>query len=108
LRRRLVQAGRTITGTPRKLGRCRIKIRATNLFASITFPLTLDVGQTTDFDANGDGLPDLVVGAPGEDVGPATKAGAVNIFFGGPNGRYYSPAGVESPSRTSPGTASST
>ena len=47
-------------------------------------PLTIEVARTTDFDANGDGLPDLVVGVPGEDVGLATNAGAVNIFFGGP------------------------
>ena len=53
-------------------------------------PLTIDVVRTTDFDANGDGLPDLAVGVPGEDVGAAANAGAVNIFFGGPNGRYGS------------------
>ncbi len=84
----------TVTGTPRKLGRSRIEIRATNLFGSITFPLTIEVAPTTDFDANGDGLPDLVVGAPGEDVGPATNAGAVNIVFGAPNGRYGSAGGL--------------
>ena len=82
----------TITGTPRKLGRYPIEIRATNLFGSITMPLTLDVVRTTDFDANGDGLPDLAVGVPGEDVGAAANAGAVTIFFGGPDGRY-GPAG---------------
>lgn len=82
----------TIQGTPRKPGRYQIDIRATNLFGSITMPLTIDVARTTDFDANGDGLPDLAVGVPGEDVGAATNAGAVTIFFGGPDGRY-GPAG---------------
>jgi hypothetical protein len=84
----------TITGSPRKLGLYRIEIRATNLFGSITMPLTIDVGRTTDFDANGDGLPDLAVGVPGEDVGPAANAGAVNIIFGAPNGRYGSAGGL--------------
>lgn len=84
----------TITGTPRKLGPYRIEIRATNLFGSITMPLTIDVGRTTDFDANGDGLPDLAVGVPGEDVGPSTNAGAVSIIFGAPNGRYGSAGGL--------------
>lgn len=37
-------------------------------------------------DINGDGAPDVVAGAPGD----ATRAGAVHVFFGGPNG----PAGV--------------
>ncbi len=82
-----------ITGTPRKLGRYRIDVRATNLFGSITVPLTIDVIRTADFDANGDGLSDLVVGAPGEDVGAAQNAGAVDIFYGGPDGRYDTAGG---------------
>jgi hypothetical protein len=86
--------GPTVQGTPRKPGTYRIEIRATNLFGSITMPLTIDVARTTDFDANGDGLPDLVVGVPGEDVGPSTNAGAVDIFFGAPNGRYGSAGGL--------------
>lgn len=83
----------TIDGTPRTPGTYRIDIQATNLFGSLTIPLTIEVSRTLDFDANGDGLPDVVVGVPGEDVGPAANAGAVDIFFGGPDGRYGS-AGV--------------
>jgi hypothetical protein len=83
-----------ISGTPRKLGTYRIDVGATNLFGSITFTLTIDVRRTIDFDANGDGLPDLVVGVPGEDVGRATNAGAVDVFFGGPDGSYDAGSGL--------------
>jgi hypothetical protein len=37
-------------------------------------------------DFNGDGYPDLAVGAPGEDVGSATDAGAVNVIHGSAGG----------------------
>ncbi|MCC6624836.1 MAG: FG-GAP repeat protein [Deltaproteobacteria bacterium] len=37
-----------------------------------------------DFDA--DGLVDLAVGAPGDDVGPIQGAGVVDVFFGRPDG----------------------
>ena len=37
-------------------------------------------------DFNGDGLFDLAVGAPGEDVGAAAAAGAVNVFYGTASG----------------------
>src|SRR5262245_58460699 len=33
-------------------------------------------------DFNGDGIHDLAVGAPGEDVGSLVDAGAVSVFFG--------------------------
>lgn len=83
----------SVQGTPRKPGSYRIDIHAVNLFGSVTFPMTIAVGPATDFDANGDGLPDLVVGAPGEDVGSVSNAGAVNVFYGGPDGRYDSAGG---------------
>jgi hypothetical protein len=35
-----------------------------------------------DADCNGDGVTDLAVGAPGDDVGAAGDAGAVSVFFG--------------------------
>ncbi|MFG2606613.1 FG-GAP-like repeat-containing protein [Streptomyces sp. NPDC048514] len=37
-------------------------------------------------DVNGDGYADVAVGAPGEDVGKATEAGAVTILFGSASG----------------------
>jgi hypothetical protein len=45
------------------------------------FGATLDSG-----DFNNDGIADLAVGAPGEDVGAARDAGAVSIFFGADGG----------------------
>ena len=78
----------SIDGIPGQFGTYRIEIVATNVFGSITIPLSIEVVRTDDFDANGDGWPDLAVGVPAEDVGAAADAGAVNIFFGGPDGRY--------------------
>ena len=40
--------------------------------------------STGDFDA--DGFADLAVGAPGEDLGPAADAGAVDVLYGSPAG----------------------
>ena len=37
-------------------------------------------------DVNGDGFDDLMVGAPGEDIGTIADAGAVTLLFGGPTG----------------------
>ncbi len=37
-------------------------------------------------DFNGDGYHDLAIGAPNEDIGSATDAGAVNVLYGGPTG----------------------
>ncbi|MFC7217102.1 esterase [Streptomyces polyrhachis] len=37
-------------------------------------------------DTNGDGLPDLAIGAPGEDVGSVSNAGAVWVLRGAPGG----------------------
>lgn len=40
-------------------------------------------------DLNGDGFADLVVGAPGEDVGSIADAGAVYIYYGGKGGLKF-------------------
>jgi hypothetical protein len=40
-------------------------------------------------DFNNDGFDDLVVGAPGEDIGTINNAGAVNIFYGSSSGLRY-------------------
>ena len=37
-------------------------------------------------DFNGDGIADLAIGVPFEDIGTAADAGAVNVLFGGPLG----------------------
>ncbi len=37
-------------------------------------------------DYNGDGYGDLAIGAPGEDVGSHSNAGAVNVLYGSPSG----------------------
>lgn len=37
-------------------------------------------------DFNGDGIDDLVVGVPGEDIGATTNAGAVNVIYGSESG----------------------
>jgi hypothetical protein len=42
--------------------------------------------QQTLADVNGDGFDDLAVGAPTEDVGATSNAGAVTVLFGGPGG----------------------
>jgi hypothetical protein len=38
--------------------------------------------DANDFDANGDGVGDLAIGAPGEDLGAVVNAGAVNVLYG--------------------------
>ena len=40
------------------------------------------------FDLNGDGLPDLAIGAPSEDVGAIADAGTVTVLYGAPDGTY--------------------
>jgi hypothetical protein len=52
-------------------------------------------------DFNGDGFDDLAVGVPGEDVGGATDAGAVNLLFGSAGG--LAAAGAQIWSQASPG-----
>jgi hypothetical protein len=58
------------------------------VFATLVAPGTQAAsgapGAVCDFD--GDGFGDLAIGAPGEDVGSASDAGAVHIMFGTVNG----------------------
>jgi hypothetical protein len=42
-------------------------------------------------DVQGDGIDDLAVGAPGEDVGSAVDAGAVSLYFGFEDGLFERP-----------------
>jgi FG-GAP repeat len=42
----------------------------------------------TSGDFNGDGIDDLAIGVPGEDIGSATDAGAVNVIYGSGAGLY--------------------
>jgi disulfide bond formation protein DsbB len=52
-------------------------------------------------DFNGDGFADLAIGVPGEDVGSAADAGAVNVLYGSASG--LSSAGSEFWTQDSPG-----
>jgi len=54
---------------------------------------------------NGDGFGDLAVGAPGENVGSAGDAGAINVLYGSASG--LSGAGSQQFTQNSPGVASS-
>jgi disulfide bond formation protein DsbB len=51
-----------------------------------TAPDQPTLGPPPEGDFNGDGYPDLAVGAPGEDVGSASDAGAVNVIYGSGGG----------------------
>ena len=51
---------------------------------SASQPSPTDRADRVDF--NGDGFDDLAIGVPGEGVGGATLAGAVNILYGGTGG----------------------
>ena len=55
------------------------------LLAMLLFPLTEAAAQVHG-DFNGDGVADLAVGVPNEDVGAITDAGAVNVLYGTANG----------------------
>src|SRR5207247_2231200 len=44
------------------------------------------IGPPPAGDFNGDGFPDLAVGAPGEDVGSAAHAGVVHVVYGSGSG----------------------
>jgi hypothetical protein len=48
-------------------------------------------GQEARVDFNDDGFADLAVGAPGEDVGGAVDAGALNVLYGSASGLEPSP-----------------
>src|ERR671912_35392 len=46
----------------------------------------VQAGPAVVADFNGDGIDDLVVGVPGEDIGATTNAGAVNVIYGSESG----------------------
>jgi hypothetical protein len=48
-------------------------------------------GQEARVDFNDDGFADLAVGAPGEDIGAVTDAGALNVLYGSASGLEPSP-----------------
>ena len=77
-----------LQGTPRATGVFNFEVTAANLFGSTSAAFSLDVKPTTAFDGNGDGLPDMVVGAPGEDVGRIVDAGVVTLLYGAVDGSY--------------------
>ena len=60
---------------------------------SVAQPSPTDRTDRVDF--NGDGFDDLAIGAPAEDVGATTDAGAVNVQYGsatglpGPGGQLF-------------------
>lgn len=60
---------------------------------SVAQPSPTDPADRVDF--NGDDFADLAIGAPGEDVGTAADAGAVNVQYGsatglpGPGGQLF-------------------
>ncbi|GGO84928.1 FG-GAP-like repeat-containing protein [Wenjunlia tyrosinilytica] len=58
------------------------------------FGRSVSVGDATGWDAYGDSYADVVVGAPGEDVGKLTDAGSVVLLKGGPTGLTGSGAQV--------------
>jgi hypothetical protein len=78
-------AGRlNITGAHRLLRACLLLAVTV---AALGTPLPAawgDTAQRSDF--NGDGFGDLAVGVPGESVGSAAGAGAVNVLHGSPTG----------------------
>jgi hypothetical protein len=55
-------------------------------------------------DSDNDGLADLTVGAPGEDIGSASAAGAVNVLYGGAAGLTSS--GSQTFTQNTPGVGS--
>jgi hypothetical protein len=90
--------------------RTRPFLLAAGLLASGLTPLALAapagaaVARYAD-DYNGDGYHDLAVGAPGTDVGSASSAGAVVVFYGSKSG--VSPAGRSVITQNSTGVAGS-
>ena len=77
-----------LSGTPRKRGHYRLTVVATNLFGASQLAITLPVVPPPGFDVNADGLPDLPVGAPGEDVGKKVDAGQVTVLLGSADGSF--------------------
>jgi hypothetical protein len=77
-----------LSGVPRKRGTYRLTFVATNLFGVSTAQITLRVLPPPGFDVNADGVPDLPVGAAGEDHGKTVDAGRVTVLLGSPDGTY--------------------
>jgi hypothetical protein len=84
----LDMADLVLAGTPRKRGTYHFTIIATNLFGTSKLPVTLRVLPPPGFDVNADGIPDLAVGAPGENVGKKVDAGQVTVLLGSADGAY--------------------
>lgn len=76
-----------VSGTPKR-GHYRLTVVATNLFGTSRLAVTLVVVPPPGFDVNADGIPDLPVGAPGEDVGKKRDAGRVTVLLGSADGSY--------------------
>src|ERR671912_1857643 len=80
----------------RSLGVARVALVA---LAAVAWPAAAAAadpartGQRAAGDFNGDGFADLAVGAPGEDVGAAGDAGAVNVLYGSAGGPPPPPPG---------------
>jgi hypothetical protein len=47
-----------------------------------TIRVAVQAGPAVLADFNGDGIDDLVVGVPGEDIGGTTNAGVVDVIYG--------------------------
>jgi hypothetical protein len=79
LRRRLTT--KHITSRPSRTNQIKQKRRPLFERLELRYALTALAG-----DFNGDGFDDIAVGAPGEDVGTVSGAGAVNVIYGSSNG----------------------
>jgi len=64
-----------LSGVPTRRGLYRFTIEARNLFGAATKAVTLRVLPPPWFDVNADGIADLPVGSPGENVGKVVDAG---------------------------------
>jgi hypothetical protein len=80
--------GFELSGVPERRGTYQFTVVATNLFGESRLPVTLRVVPPPWFDINSDGIPDLPVGAPGEDVGTTADAGLVTVLLGAADGSY--------------------
>ena len=78
----------TLSGVPRAVGTFTFTVSARNMFGVTSSDATLKIGPTKKSDLNGDGLPDLAVGAPGEDVGSIADSGIVTVLYGAADGTY--------------------
>ena len=67
--------------TPASVLAGAVDVAVTNNRGTATLSSAFSYMEPAPCDLNGDGIADLVIGAPGSDV-PATNAGAVYVFFG--------------------------